>query len=295
MIVVPARFAAWRSQLGGAAGRRWISELPGLVEQLCAEWSLTVEDPAPRHGGLGLVVMVRRAGVPLALKVSWQETSTHDQEVALAAWDGRGAVQLVEAAPDRGALLLERLDPGRTLHDLELWTAAELAGRLIRRLSVPAPPGLRTLSTVAAEMALHLARRQQALGDPVPRAWLDAARGLAQELGERPVGVLVHADLHYGNVLAGRREPWLAIDPRAIDGSPEFSVPELLWTRADDLVDGAAVRRLVRVLADSGELDHEIARGWAVARCVDYWLWGLESGLTEDPVRCEKVLTALLS
>ena len=49
---------------------------------------------------------------------------------------------------------------------------------------------------------------------------------------------LVHADLHYGNILAGDREPWLAIDPRAVAGDPEHAVPELLWARLDEV--GAA-------------------------------------------------------
>jgi streptomycin 6-kinase len=36
--------------------------------------------------------------------------------------------------------------------------------------------------------------------------------------------------------MAREREPWLAIDPRALDGVPEFSVPALPWTRAGELI-----------------------------------------------------------
>jgi streptomycin 6-kinase len=48
--------------------------------------------------------------------------------------------------------------------------------------------------------------------------WMPA--GVARQLGARAGDRLVHADLHYGNVLAGDREPWLAIDPRAVAGDP---------------------------------------------------------------------------
>jgi streptomycin 6-kinase len=296
MIVVPPEFAQWRAQVDGEAGRSWAASLPELVERLCERWGLVPDDTPPLHGGLGLVVMVHRAGEPCVLKVSWLEDTTVDETAALRAWDGNGAVRLLEAEPGSGALLLERLDPHRTLHDLGLWEAAEVAGALIRRLAVPAPPGLRPLSEVAGVMVEHLRPRQRALGDPVPSQWLEAARGVAAELGGQEHDVLIHADLHYGNVLAGSREPWLAVGPRAVRGCPEFSVPELLWTRADDeaLDSDAAVRRLLEVLVSAGGLDAEAARGWAVARCVDYWLWGLENGLTIDPVRCERVLTALL-
>jgi hypothetical protein len=37
----------------------------------------------------------------------------------------------------------------------------------------------------------------------------------------------------------------------------------------------------------------ERARDWVVWRTVDYWLWGLSAGLTEDPVRCARLVDAL--
>jgi streptomycin 6-kinase len=40
-------------------------------------------------------------------------------------------------------------------------------------------------------------------------------------------------------------------------------------------------------------LDRDRARDWVVYRTVDYWLWGLSVGLTEDPVRCARLLDAL--
>ena len=40
-------------------------------------------------------------------------------------------------------------------------------------------------------------------------------------------------------------------------------------------------------------LDADLARAWSIVRSVDYWLWGLEAGLTIDPVRCARVLGAL--
>jgi streptomycin 6-kinase len=39
-------------------------------------------------------------------------------------------------------------------------------------------------------------------------------------------------------------------------------------------------------------LDRDRARDWVVFRTVDYWLWGLKAGLTEDPLRCARLLTA---
>jgi streptomycin 6-kinase len=293
VITVPEQFAQWRAHVDGEAGREWVRSLPAQVERLRRQWGLVVDDAEPLHGALSIVVLVHRGDQPLVLRLSWREDTTENEALALRAWDGRGAMQLLDADPDSGALLVERLDHTRSLHTLPLWDAAVVAGALIRTLAVPAPAGLRTLQEVAAGIRDGLPRRQRALGNPVPPAWVRAACRFADELGDAGEQVLIHADLHYGNVLAASRRPWLAVDPRALCGAPEYSVPELIWNRADELRTDAQVRRLLHAVTEAGRLDADAAYGWVVARCVDYWLWGLEHGLTIDPARCRRILAAV--
>jgi streptomycin 6-kinase len=57
--------------------------------------------------------------------------------------------------------------------------------------------------------------------------------------------------------------------------------------------DEDAVRRSLGSAVDAAGLDPERARAWVVYRAADYWLWGLRHGLTEDPRRCERLLTVL--
>ncbi|MGA8115949.1 MAG: aminoglycoside phosphotransferase family protein, partial [Actinocatenispora sp.] len=132
-----------------------------------------------------------------------------------------------------------------------------------------------------------------ALGRPVPVARVaraaDLQRGLAADAGTD----LVHEDLHYGNVLAGTRRPWLAIDPKPVAGDPERSVPELMWTRIDEAADATGVRDVLAAVVAAGGLDRAKAEAWTYVRAVDYWLWGLAVGLTEDPVRCHRLLDSI--
>jgi streptomycin 6-kinase len=287
MIVVPEDFAESTVAREGAAGREWIDALPRTVESLCKQWNLVV-DGSPMHGYLGLVVPVRRGRRMCALKVSWITESYTGEAAALAAWGGRGAVLLLEADLSRGAMLLERLDYTRSLNDLEIDEALGIAGRLLRRLAIPAPAGLRSLRDWAAEVADNLPERWERYGRPMPRSLMERTRRLAMELGEAcKEQLLVNFDLHHKDVLAGRREPWLAVDPMVLAGEPEFATGQLLWTRLEDIQAHGGLDRQFRVLIDAAELDAALAMDWLLVRCVDYWLWGLSVGLTYDPARCE--------
>jgi streptomycin 6-kinase len=263
------------------------------VEQLCDRWQVELLDEPTLHGDNNLVIPVQRADEECMLKVCWPEHDTTHEAMALRAWNGNGAVRLLDASPGEGALLLERLHAGHSLVDINLFCAVEVAGDLIRRLTIPAPPGFRPLGEVATQIAETVGPRQNALGYPLPAGWVDLATQLAHDLAADAGTDLVHADLHYGNILAGTRQSWLAIDPKAVTGDPEHSVPELMWTRLDDAEDATAIRALLATLIRAGGLDSDKAKAWTIVRAVDYWLWGLGAGLTQDPARCHRLLDTL--
>ncbi len=271
----------------------WARDLPRLVDMLCARWRLTRVDGRELYGNWNVVIPVTRDSVPYMLKIIGPGEDAAGEIASLRAWAGRGAVRLIAAEPARGAMLLERLDADHSLAELPLVSAAEIAGGLARRLAIPAPSGFPLLVDVASGLALVLPDQQHRLANPVPRGQLEHAVDLARDLAGDPGSMLVHGDLHYGNVLRADRQPWLAIDPKPFVGHPERSVPELMWTRLDEAVDEAAVRSLFDTLVRAGRFDRDRALAWTVVRAVSYWLWGLDAGLTEDPVRCQRLLEVL--
>lgn len=293
MIVVPKDFAIATVAREGDAGSKWVDTLPDLVKALCEHWDLVV-DGRPMHGYLGLIVPVSQGDEPCVLKVSWADESTRDEAAALSAWGGRGAVQLREVAPSLGAMLLERLDYSRSLSDVGVEEAVVVAGHLLRRLAIQPPDGLRSLPTVAGELAQNLPERWERYGRPMPRRVLEQARDLAIQLGASTGSLLVNYDLHYDDVLAGTREPWLVVDPKVVVGDPEFGAAQLLWRRLEDIEAQGGLDRHFRVLAEAAQLDIALARDWTLIRCVDYWLWGVSVGLTYDPARCEIIINWLL-
>jgi streptomycin 6-kinase len=294
MIIVPETFARIVSGHSGAAGRVWLASLPVRVDWLCEEWRLTPDGPVI-HGGMSLVLPVMHSGLPCVLRLSWLMDS-HDQEVAaLRAWDGHGAVRLFDSSQEHAATLLERLDASRTLELLPLRPALDVAGTLLRRLAVPAPMGLTTLADWADDFAGNLHRRWTEQKRPFSAEILDRVGQIATELGPASASRIVHRDLWYGNILAGRREPWLAIDPMIVAGDPEFGVAQLLWTRAEEIETSGGSLSAIRRLCEVSGLDVERSHAWTLVRCADYWLWGLSVGLTIDPERCCSIVEQLSS
>jgi streptomycin 6-kinase len=247
----------------------WVQRLPALARGLVEEWGLQ-EDGAALHGNCSLLLPVRTtAGRPAMLKLGFPDEESEHEALALQHWHGRGAAQLLRADPRRRALMLERLHP----EDLtELWDleACEVVAGLYTELHVPAPPQLRRLSTQAARWAAELSALPRSL--PVPRRLVEQSVAIARQFhsDEETDGVLVHTDLHYFNVLAADRSPWLAIDPKPLSGDPHFEPAPMLWNRWDEVVASGdvrdAVRRRFHAIIDAAGLDEDRARDWVVLR-----------------------------
>jgi streptomycin 6-kinase len=286
--LLPKDWRAWVSRLqpeGGPSGEEWVAGLPRLLAGVLDDWGLTPTG-AGMTGWTAVVVPVRRDGEAFALKVGWPHADAQHEHLALRVWDGRGAVRLVAADPARGALLLEALDPA---HDLEAAsgvdtdTACATIGGILARLHVPAPPQVRRLSDFAAAEGerLLLAR------DRLPRRFLDRAAHLAADLVSDPGcnDRLLHTDLHFGNVLAGRREPWLAIDPSPMAGHPGLELQPVLRNRVGELGTGSAfrwgVRRRLEVTCEAAGIDVDAARAWTIWLSVVEANWASLDGDTD--------------
>ena len=265
--LVPPGWLAWVARLpadGGPSGADWARSLPRLLDDLLEHWSLSATGPV-RTGWTAVVVPVERNGERLALKVVWPHPQAAGEHLALRRWAGDGAVRLVAADPGRGALLLERLDAARDLRSVDADAACVVIGGLLRRLHVPAPPTVRTLSDTVRRELDRMAGR-----DDLPRRVRTRVTALARELLAEPAvdATLLHTDLHVENVLAGDREPWLAIDPKPMAGHPAFDVQPVLRNRVAELGTGAAfrwgLRRRLTLTCEAAGIDEELGRLWSI-------------------------------
>ncbi|GAB7071307.1 aminoglycoside resistance protein [Mycobacterium hodleri] len=241
---------------------------PGIRGQL-DEWELTSDGPVTR-GSTSAVMFVRTSdGAPAVLKIASAAAGSEHEHLVLRRWGGVGAVRLLRADPHRHALLLERLDPQNldAMWDVE---ACEVVAAQYRHLHVSAMPQLRSLTTEVEQWVRDFEELPRSA--PVPRRLVEQAIVAGRELTSHPDdgAVVLHGDLHYGKVLAARREPWLAIGPRPINGDPHFEIAPMLWHRWDEL-DGnvrTGVRMRFDALVDAAGFDEARARSWVLVRVV---------------------------
>lgn len=267
MIDVPEAFVTTTVDREGDAGAAWLAELPDIAETLLDRWAC-VPDGDVLHGGVGVIVPVRPPdGAPAVIKVSFPHPGNVHEPDAFAAWQGQGAVLLYDRADDDFAMLLERARTS-TLAEVEDGDeVVAVAGRLARRLAVPAPPGLPRLRDEADAWEEELRKDAAELTHALPRRTLDAALATVRELGRSQPDTLIHGDLHARNILRADREPWLAVDPKGHVGDPAYDGGTLLKSRvltllaADDL--GKAIHRVLDLFAETAELDRERVHRWA--------------------------------
>jgi len=292
--LVPASLPCVAAMGSHESGRKWLGRLPGMIDELREMWGLRLEEPF--HGGsCSWAAPARRAvdgadAEPLVLKVTWPHPEALAEAPGLSLWDGRGAVRVHGYDAERQALLLERCLPGTELgrsHGIPAEERLVHATDVLRELwsaPLPAPegdgPALPVLSDVTTEWA-NLAEQRAARRWP---AGIDTglfALG-GRLLRELPRGggreVLLHGDFNPGNVLAARRRPWLAIDPKPMRGDAAYD----LWPLVEQVDDPfaaadprAVLKRRTALVAGELGLDLWRVRAWAVARHVEYTLWSV--------------------
>ncbi len=276
-IRLPAGLAEQREL--GPDWAEWLDRLPRLFTEVLADWELEREDDRLWHGFCSLVAPVRTAeGERAVLKVSFDgdEESEHEA-LALQHWHGDGVVRLLRADPRRRALLLERLHRRdlTAVGDLE---ACEVVAGLYPRIHLPALPQLRTLTSYVERWLDSLSRLPA--DAPIPRRLTEQALSLGRDLVADPgsVGRIVHGDLHYENVLAADREPWVVIDPKPMSGDPHYELAPMLWNRYDELAGDVreGLRRRFHTLVDAAGLDEDRARDWVIVRMILNANWSVE-------------------
>jgi streptomycin 6-kinase len=178
-----------------------------LIEELCEDWGLRLEDERVDAGAVGIVLHCRTvSGREAVLKLCPDRERLGGETSTMLAWTGGPAIEVLAHRPE--ALLLQRARPG-TPSRLQPTQLAVLLNELHR----PAIPGREGLRDWRAGISTAVARvpSLQAFG-----------RELLKQGEGRPIRTL-HGDLQPANIL-NDRGAHAVIDPIGIVGPRELDV-----------------------------------------------------------------------
>lgn len=281
----------------GGGGKRWLEALPASLEEVACRWDLVDIRPVPNLS-YNFVAFARRGGGPgrpleeaeVVLKLGVPNRELTGEIAALRHYDGRGACRLLEADAEEGALLLERLRPGRLLatladDDLATAVAAEVIGWLWQCSN---DPGWSVREAAGAGFIVledwfggfrRLRQRYGGSSGPLPERLLARAESLSRQLLSEDEAVVLHGDLHHSNLLESARG-WLAIDPKGVIGPRGYELGPLLMNPRPGFLQGHAPRgrseRRVAILSERLGLDRDYLRAWGFCHAVLSAWWSLE-------------------
>jgi streptomycin 6-kinase len=302
-VAIPEALARNTVDINGEAGVGWLRRLPNLLEECAREWRLEIGPPYGELSYNYVAPVTRADGTEAVLKVGFSTSQFLGEMETMRLFDGRGSARLLAANPERGVLLLERVRPGISLAaraDLTQEEAADIAAGVMRRLW-RTPPGGDAFRPVDEWLSGMAERAPKLLTDTpdFPTHWLERAQALYARLAATAgPTVVLHGDLHHGNILQGGREPWLAIDGWGILGEAAWEPgPFFLNALPNPWAEGAAgtLSACLRRFATLNEMDANRVRDCGVVRAVVSAFWSLEDhGADWDAaIRCAALLDAL--
>ena len=214
----------------------------------------------------------------------------------LDAFDGKGCVRVYDYVD--GAVLMEKVSPGRALAELSLAgrddEATEILADVMQRMSAPRespvvrssgvwPPasGLAVDAATVQKWGLGFARYLASGEEQIPRALVEQGQQLYLTLAESQRSPrLLHGDLQHYNVLLDAERGWLAIDPKGVVGEIEYEIGASLRNPHGPALFASAgtIRNRLRIFETSLKLDADRALRWSFAQAVLSAIWSIEDG-----------------
>lgn len=280
IIQLPEKFRQNILDLHRKKGERWLADLPDLIAEISAKWSLAVEDAFPDLSYNYVAPCVRADGTKAVLKIGFTEENSilRGEAKYLNLLDGRGAVKLLRFDENACALLLERLFPGENLKSIcaaDDEQATRIAVEVIRRLHCKPPE---TVEFPTLESWMDGLRTAQKVNF-APRRIARARRYFEELSGASEQNLLLHGDLHHENILSAERESFLAIDPKGVIGNIGYEIGvflnnqrRLMRTRQNL---AQILTRRVEQFAQSFEIEPQKLRKWAFVQAIlsAWWIF----------------------
>lgn len=231
------------------------------------------------HTSQLLPVRTATQGTRCMLKVT-KDTDEQTGNALMTWWDGNGAAQVI--AHENEAILLTRATGSASLATMSRMGQDSEACRILcataNRLHSPSTRPLPRLTSLH-EWFSSLKPAAMKYG-----GILTYCADVSEELLSSPRDIVVlHGDLHHGNVLDFEKYGWLAIDPKGLIGERGFDFANIFTNPdLDNPIPRVATipeifKQRLRIVTETARLDRERLLNWIIAWCGLSTIWSLES------------------
>lgn len=262
-------------------------------------WGLTPDgEPFETHTSQLLPVVVVKDGQKAILKITDDDSERIGCEL-MVWWNGNGAAKVLAHAA--GAILLERATGTESLADMS-WTGNDAqACRIIchaaSRLHLS-----RNASTPALT-PLHHWFRDLAPAAKKHGGILTRCAAVANVLlSSSHDAVVLHGDLHHGNILDFGTRGWLVIDPKGLVGERGFDYaniftnPDLAEPTRPVAIKPEIFMQRVNIVSEVARIERQRLLMWIVAWCGLSSVWFLQEGDSATvPLRIAELAMAELA
>jgi len=250
-------------------------ELQSRFEACVLRWRLHIETVMETRNSI--IAFGQRDQQPVVLKVTTRSGEEWFSGQVLNAFGGLSVVRALDQTD--GAVLLERLVPGKSLAEINVddKEATAIIADVIRRMAPTSPP-IDTPTVAAWGKSFERYRAAPNAGIPLPLVE-QAQRTYTTLCASQSSVRLLHGDLHHHNVILDSRRGWVAIDPKGVVGELAYEVGAALRNPCEQPALFSApdtIRRRVNCFATVLKLDSGRILAWAFAQAILAAIWEWE-------------------
>lgn len=263
----------------GDAGRQWLDSLPNLVKSFTSKHKLTITHPLRPLSYNYIIEATQKDGTSVIAKFLAPDKDATNEIHALRFMAGDGIVKLLDYDETHQVALLEKLTPGHILTTITEDNAIAITANIMKAVWKPIinpPHTFPTTQQWFARLNRHIDLPEGFSPDLLQLAKITADK-LHNSLGEL---VLLHGDLHHGNILSSEHRQWRAIDPKGIIGEREYEVGAFLRNPTPELADTTItpeqLQHRVNTFSQLLTLDKQRLIDWGFSQAVLAAIWCLD-------------------
>ncbi|MFZ5352390.1 MAG: aminoglycoside phosphotransferase family protein [Bacillota bacterium] len=273
----------------GEKGSKWLVDFPAIFEECAEKWKLAYIVPS-EHMSINYVCFAQsKLYGDVVLKAGVPHREFYTEVKALDIYDGRNICKCYDHDAKLGAMLLERVRPGKQLTAISDYAKRyEIAANIISKLPVSADDvdGFPTF-TDWIERAFKRARSENIVGEKL-LSYIDTAEKHYKELESSSRSrVLLHGDLHHENILLDQSDCWKAIDPKGVIGVPCLEGGRFMINQLSMIDKGDKASCIEKMTAVIGSALGESKKTMAVCTLIDMTLstcWSFEDYIKPDDI-----------